>query len=413
MRLVYGLSIRIFSLGILVAARFNAKARLWVDGRKNWRSALQQKAIHKGEYIWFHCASVGEFEQGRPLIESIKEKQPEAKIALSFFSPSGFELRKDYPLADLVCYLPLDTGSNARDFMEILQPKAAIFVKYEVWPEFYRSIKQSGIPFILISAIFRKEQRFFKFWGGLFRDSLKTLDRIFVQDQNSVALLYSIGVDQVTIAGDTRFDRVIKISEEAQPIPLIESFIGSRKTLIAGSSWPKEERMVAELVKRLDRSWCFIIAPHEVDGAHIEQIEKLIGEEAQRYSRATLGEIPKARILILDNLGMLARVYRYADFAIIGGGFGKGLHNTLEAAVYGAPLAFGPNHQKFKEARELVSNGAAITRSTEDELTSAVKKLLSDPPALTLMREQSAGYVQSGAGATRGILSYLEEQGVG
>ena len=355
MRIIYGLFIQIYAMLIRVASNFNPKAKSWIDGRKDWRKSLNAQVKHPGEYYWFHCASLGEFEQGRPLMEELKSKNPQAKIALTFFSPSGYEIRKDYELADVIAYLPLDSKSNARDFLSILQPKLAIFVKYEIWPEFFFGIRDKKIPLVMVSAIFRAKQRFFKPWGAWFRKALNCPDYFFVQDEKSKELLHSIGIDNAKVSGDTRFDRVMKIAENSKPIPLIENFIDGRKAIVLGSSWPSEEDICVNLSHFLDESYCFIIAPHEIDDDHVNAILKKMGDSVILYSRAQSGELKSARTLVIDNMGLLSRIYRYAYFGIIGGGFGKGIHNTVEAAVYGVPLAFGPKHVKLRSFQTLVN----------------------------------------------------------
>jgi len=410
MRAIYALIIRGYGLILNLAALFHPKAKLWVDGRKDWRANLKNQVKFPGEYYWFHCASLGEFEQGRPIMEALKEQNPGAKIALSFFSPSGFEIRKDYELADIICYLPLDTANNARDFIQILQPKLAVFVKYEIWPEFFRGSRESKIPLLMVSAIFRPSQRFFKFYGGWFRKSLQCPEQFFVQDQQSANLLKSIGIVNATLAGDTRFDRVIKIAANTKPIPLIENFIGDRKAIVVGSSWLPEERISALLNEKLGEDYCFILAPHEIDEQHVNGILEMMGEGAIKYSSAQSRDLKSARTLVIDNMGLLSRIYKYAHFVVVGGGFGKGLHNAVEAAVYGVPLAYGPRHLKFNEAVELVRLKAGITADSPEKLTEVILDLLGKPEQLGEMADSSKAYVLAGSGATAKVMRYLSEK---
>lgn len=406
---IYSLFIRLYAFGIRLAAKKNEKARLWLKGRKNWRDELS--AFDGDGCVWFHCASLGEFEQGRPIIEAIKANYPSRKVLITFYSPSGYEVRKNYPMADHIMYLPLDTRKNARDFLRLLNPDLAVFVKYEIWPFFFQAMHHSKIPLLLISVHFREDQRFFRSWGGWFRKALRVPEHFFVQDEKSKRLLKGIGLENVTISGDTRFDRVVDIAQKARPIPTVEDFIADRYCLVAGSSWQAEERVFRQLTDLLDNKYCFIIAPHEINEQHLSEIEtRFSGELVVRYSKAQLGDIGTKRVLLMDNMGMLSRVYRYGIFALIGGGYGKGLHNTLEAAVYGIPLAFGPNHKQFKEALELLQNGAAISDESESNLVELIVELLNDEEEARKRGEAAKAYVHDRVGATQSIMNYLVEK---
>lgn len=370
---LYYLAIQAYGLLLGLAAVFHAKARLWVSGRKDWQGRLQA-AVHakQGDWIWLHAASLGEFEQGRPLLEALRKQYPEKRILLSFFSPSGYEMRKDYQGADYVCYLPLDTAKNAQLWMDILQPKMVFFVKYEFWYYYLKVVRQEKIPTYLVSGIFRPNQAFFKPWGGLFREMLEAFELFFLQNEASANLLQSIGFENTLIAGDTRIDRVLAIKAEAKSYPKVEKFIKNAPTLVIGSSWAADEQQYLPFIKDklLPNGWKIILAPHEVDKLHIQQLEnRLKGFSYQKYSELKDAKVEptEAKILIVDNIGMLSSLYAYAQMAYVGGGFGKGIHNILEAAVYEIPVFFGPKHKKFAEAEELLKLELAFeVRKTAD-----------------------------------------------
>ncbi len=324
-----------------------------------------------------HCASLGEFEQGRPVIEAIKKEMPDFKIILTFFSPSGYEIRKNYQNADIVCYLPADTPGNAEKFVNSIKPELVIFVKYEFWYNYISVLSRKAIPLFLISAIFRKEQHFFKWYGSFFRDMLKKFRMIYVQDQNSLDLLRGIGLKNVVQAGDTRFDRVMEIAGTAEIIPQLESFRGNERLFLAGSSWKKDEEIIAEYINKYPDRMKWVFAPHEIGSENIERLEKLFRVKCIRFSEFT-DESRDARVLIIDNIGMLSSAYRYAYIAAVGGGFGKGIHNILEPACWGIPVLFGPNHQKFREALELISLGGAKSFKNYNDFESILDGLLSD-----------------------------------
>ncbi len=352
--------------------------------------------------IWFHCASLGEFEQGRPLMEKLKSMHPEVKIFLTFFSPSGYEIRKNYTGADLVVYLPMDTPSNAKKFLELVRPDKAFFVKYEFWFNYLRELENRKISTYLVSGIFREEHHFFKSTGGWFRKHLSAFTHFFLQDEKSVELLNSIGYVNTTLCGDTRFDRVAETAKNTKQIDLIKSFAGNDKMLIVGSSWSEDEH----LVQRLKLAGLkLIVAPHEIDEKHIVSIEEQFAKIGLclRYSKANEDNVFDAKTLIIDNIGMLSSLYQYGSIAFIGGGFGKGIHNILEAAAFGLPVIFGPNYQKFAEAKELIKLGGAFSVTTISELES-VMKLLSDEQVLKTAGQISRMYVQGKVGASDKIL---------
>lgn len=410
MQFFYQAGIWCYGLFIKIASIQNAKANLWVTGRKNWRENLKQNLppSKQNKRIWIHCASLGEFEQGRPVIEAIKEQYPEIFIVLTFYSPSGYELRKDYNKADLICYLPLDTKQQANDWVNIVKPDMALFVKYEFWPNILLALQKAHIPTLFFSAIFRPSQHFFKWYGAWFRKVICKVDFLFVQNQESIQLLNTIGITQCDLAGDTRFDRVLQIATQIKPIAFVEAFVGSSLVMVAGSTWPEDEKLLAHLFARSKQKFKLIIAPHEIDNAHIEQIEKRFGEKSIRYSQANLETIKQAEVLIMDNMGMLSALYHYAHLAYIGGGFGKGIHNTLEAAVYGIPLLFGPKHHKFLEAKELIANGGAFVIENERSLFHNFDRLLGSEEG-DKSGMASKKYVADNIGATEKVIDLIKQ----
>ena len=409
MRLLYNIAIALYTIGIRLAAFFNPKARLWVTGRKNIFKKIEQAL--KGNtrsIIWVHCASLGEFEQGRPVIEAIKEQHPDTRIFLTFFSPSGFEIRKDYPGTDYIFYLPADTLFNARRFLKLVRPKLVVIVKYEFWFNYLRLLRKQQIPTLIISAIFRPSQHFFRWYGGWFRSKLKGISHFFVQNEQSAHLLHSIGIAQVTISGDTRFDRVATIAAKCKPFPLIEQFKGDSRLFLAGSSWPTDEALIATLYQS-NHQFKIIVAPHEVHEEHILNIERLFEGQSLRYSKATSQNITLKDVLIIDSIGILSNLYQYAYLAYIGGAFGKGLHNILEAATFGKPIIFGPNYKKFAEAVELIARGGAFCIHNAEELTDISTHLSEDEPAYDQASLQCSNYVASMKGATSLILLEIKK----
>ncbi|RYY57886.1 MAG: 3-deoxy-D-manno-octulosonic acid transferase [Chitinophagaceae bacterium] len=409
---IYNVFLFLFRTGIGIASLFNPKAKQWIAGRKDIFTRLEHAFREKPPVIWVHCASLGEFEQGRPLIEALREEYPSYKILLTFFSPSGYENRKNYQGADEIFYLPADSPSNSKRFLEIVNPSLVIFVKYEFWYYYLKKIKYRKMPLILVSALFWQKMSFFKWYGALQRKMLTRFDHLFVQDRVSQQLLAGIGLaDRITISGDTRFDRVAAIASTATRLPLVEKFIGqSRRVIVAGSTWPADEQLLAEVMADTDPEWKLIIAPHEIDGKHIEQVlERFPG--ATRYTDLEKNN-PTDRVLIIDNIGMLSRLYQYGYVSYIGGGLGKGIHNTLEAAVYGRPVFFGTVYHKFREAGELISAGAAFSVDSADGMMDRLKKFNHDPATWQHAGEQAAQYVLDNMGATKKILDYIEREGL-
>ncbi|MFT6997728.1 MAG: 3-deoxy-D-manno-octulosonic-acid transferase [Cryomorphaceae bacterium] len=398
---LYSLGIRLYGLAISIAALFQEKASKWKSGRKNYFQNLPQDM--EG-CIWIHCASLGEFEQGRPIIEALKEKTSQ-KILLTFFSPSGYEIRKDYQEVDAVVYLPLDTMANAKKFLDHFKPSTAIFVKYEVWHHFFREMQERSIPHFMISAIFRKDQIYFKSFGGWFLKTLKGVNHIFCQDENSEKLLLSNGVELVSVAGDTRFDRVKKMADSYTPVEKVEAWLNGRRAIVAGSTWPEDENLIAEFIDKAPEDVAFLIAPHEIKREKIDRLKKSL-PEADQYT--TWNSSDKAsRVLIIDTIGLLGRLYHYGEVALIGGGFGSGIHNTLEATVYGIPVVFGPKHEKFREAVGLKSLGAAFSVENQIDFESIMIQLLNDDSFRRKAGEKAKRYVDTHAGATEKILKEI------
>ncbi len=419
MRLLYNIAIGTYAWGVRFAAPFNSKASQMVKGWRNWRQEIPFEKLNGDKVAWFHAASLGEFEQARPVLEKFRKEYPDYKICLTFFSSSGYEVRKNYSQTDVVCYLPPDTRRNATDFVNRIKPDVAFFVKYEFWYNYLNTLKKRGTPTYLFSAIFRPSQYFFKWYGGWFAKQLQCYRYIFVQNEESLQLLNSVGMTRCTITGDTRFDRVNDIAKEAQQFPKIETFLygtsqinasSSTPTLVAGSTWEPDEANIKLFLSNYDKPLKVILAPHVIDESHLQQIEKLFGKEnCMRYSQLPEGNARQEQsILIIDNIGMLSSLYRYATFAYIGGGFGKGIHNILEAAIFGIPVCFGPNHKKFQEAVEMLKCGGARTFSTPDKLKEIMEQWLDNVESYNKSCEASKKYMQANLGATQCIIDKIE-----
>ena len=376
---------------------------MWVKGRRGWSSKLKDNFASGEKTIWFHCASLGEFEQGRPVIEMIKDKAPDIKIVLTFFSPSGYEIRKNYKLADYICYLPADTPGNASDFISIIKPSLAVFVKYEFWNNYISELRKKDIPLYLVSGIFRPDQHFFRWYGGFFRRILKKFTHIFVQDKRSSDLLQKIGIQNITIAGDTRFDRVNQIAAAAKTLPILEKFRDGEKLFLAGSSWRPDEEIIAGFINLDPGKMKWVFAPHEIEKSNIDRLEKLFKTDVVRYSEFN-EKSASARVLIIDNIGILSSAYRYAYIAAIGGGFGRGIHNILEPACWGTPVLFGPNYKGFKEAVDLISGKGAFCYRNPDEFKSIVNDWLADDEVYKFSSQMVIGYIRKNTGATEQIV---------
>ena len=405
MLLLYNFGIFLYKLLVTTVSPFNEKAKLFINGRKRILETIEKQIDSSKKHIWFHFASLGEFEQGRPVLEKIKHNYPEKKIIITFFSPSGYEIRKNYALADGVFYLPLDTKANAEQFIHLINPEVAIFTKYEFWHHYFKTLHQKQIPLVIISGIFRPQQAFFKWYGGFYRNILSYISHFFVQNIESLELLKGLNFSNVSLSGDTRFDRVAENARSPKSLPLIEKFCNISPVFIAGSTWPQDELLLKTLTERLTLShqWKVIIAPHEIDASNIARILKLF-PSALTYSQLTPDTIfTDQQILVIDNMGMLSAVYQYASIAYIGGGFGTGIHNTLEAAAFGLPVIFGPKYDKFQEAKDLLNLGAARSIGTAEDLSAAFEQLQKDKNTGSRAKK----YVADKTGSTAQIVKFL------
>jgi 3-deoxy-D-manno-octulosonic-acid transferase len=411
MKVLYNLGILIFSALVHFASLFNTRASLWIKGRKKWAEKIEEKINSGDRVIWVHCASLGEFEQGRTVIEAVKNELPQFKIMLTFFSPSGFEIRKNYDKADCISYLPSDTPGNAMKFINLVRPEYVIFVKYEFWNNYISELYKNKIPLYLISGIFRQDQHFFKWYGSFFKGMLLKFEKIFVQDQNSFDLLSGIGIEKVCLAGDTRFDRVIQIAGTARDIPELQHFRGNEKLFLAGSSWKQDEEIIAEYINNFPLRMKWVFAPHEIDRSNIDRLEKLFSVKTIRFSEYVENDA-NARVLIIDNIGMLSSAYRYAYIAAIGGGFGKGIHNILEPACWGIPVTFGPKHDKFREAVDLKHRGGAKSFNTFDEFKLIVDSWLDDEKSYRTSAGAAVKYVKENTGATGIIIKEITQKDI-
>ena len=412
---MYSLGIYLYALLVrLVAALGHRKARAMVRGQRDTWRILREKIDPTARYVWFHAASLGEFEQGLPLIERLRREQPSRKILLTFFSPSGYEVRKDYKGADVVCYLPFDSPTAARRFIKWARPEMAFFIKYEFWRNYIDVLSKKSIPVYSVSSIFRPGQIFFRWYGRKYARCLRRITHFFVQNERSVELLRSIGVqDNVTIVGDTRFDRVIDIRNNARPLPLVEQFTRAKEdsnaapfVLVAGSSWQPDEDILLDYVNR-HPDLRLVIAPHVVNDAHIQEIEQKLTTPALRYSQATLENVDDYRVLIIDGYGLLSSIYRYATVAYVGGGFGVGIHNVPEAAVYGIPVIIGPNHQRFAEAVALIANGGCKSIKNAEDFSVIMDDFLENPAHIAQAGSAAGDYIHQNAGATPVIYQHV------
>jgi len=405
MVILYNLLILILRAGFRIASIFHPKAKAFVKGRNGIYKRMEAAfGNNQSPVAWIHCSSLGEFEQARPLVEAIKKEYPSVKILLTFFSPSGYEVRKNYDKADLVIYLPWDTASNASKFVSIAKPTLAVFVKYEYWFHYTNVLKTKNVPILSISSIFRTNQLFFKSYGGFYRGILKNFSHFFVQNEVSLRLLRSIGIQQSSLAGDTRFDRVYEIVNRGEEIPIADKFKNGQQTFVVGSCWPEDFEVLAPLINQ--SSIKFIIAPHEISGDFIHKLEKSLAVKSVRYSQAQNIKLEDYQVLIIDNIGMLSRLYRYGEFAFVGGAFGKGLHNILEAACYGVPILFGnKNYEKFQEAIDLINRGGAFEVKDYSDFK-AKYEMLNIPENFLLACEVTKLYVAENLGATEKIMRY-------
>ena len=401
----YNIVIYLYLLGVAVYSLFNEKVRKMWRGERAAFGVLREKVDPNAKYVWFHAASLGEFEQGRPLMEQLRRERPDLTILLTFFSPSGYEVRKNYEGADIVCYLPLDTITNARRFLRTVRPVMAFFIKYEFWYNYLHILKHRGVPVYSVSSIFRPDQVFFKWYGRGYGRVLHCFTHFFVQNEQSRELLGQIGITDVSVVGDTRFDRVLQIKEQARQLPVVERFVGeSPKVFVAGSSWPPDEDIFIRYFRE-HPEWKLIIAPHVIGESHLQQIERLLeGRRVVRYTKASEG-VEAADVLVIDCFGLLSSIYHYGSVAYVGGGFGVSIHNTVEAAVWGVPVIFGPNNQKFQEAQELKACGGGLEISGYDDFARLMNRFTADEAALRQAGQAAGSYVTNKAGATPKILA--------
>jgi 3-deoxy-D-manno-octulosonic-acid transferase len=385
---------------------FNPKAWLWIEGRKNIFEKISKEVDSNLPSVWFHFASLGEFEQGRPVLEQVRHSYPGYKLIVTFFSPSGYELRKNYKNADHIFYLPLDTKQNAIKFLQLVNPTLAFFTKYEFWFHYFNELHKKKTPIVVISAIFRNSQPFFKWYGTLNRSILSFVDHFFVQDQNSKTLLNKINLTNVTVSGDTRFDRVAENARKPTEFEKVTAFCAGYKVFVAGSTWPDDEKLICKLFQRFP-DWKFIIAPHEIKEEKIASLFEIAGNTSiVRYSK--LNTASDFQVLVIDNIGMLSSLYQYADVSYIGGGFGVGIHNTLEAAAFGVPIIFGPNYHKFREAKALINLGVGFSIGNVSELN-LVMQTLKDDQKRKQVGDTARKYVLQETGATETIMKYIEK----
>jgi len=403
MRFLYNFFIWAYNFAIGIASLFNNKAALWVKGRRDIFQKIENSLNPNERIIWFHCASLGEFEQGRPLIEKIKKENKDYKFFLTFFSPSGYEIRKNYEFADYIFYLPSDSPGNAKRFVELVNPELVIFVKYEFWFNYFTQIKINNIPLYLISGVFRPEQHFFKSWGSWQRRQLKNISYFFLQDDKSAKMLRGIGIENVMVTGDTRFDRVSEILNEKADLPIIQNFKNNKTIFCVGSSWPPDEEIILDYFETIKPELKLIIAPHDISKSHINEIkEKFQDFDIAVYSEAKEDEdLKNKEILIIDSIGLLNKIYRYADIAYIGGGFGVGIHNLLEPAVYGIPILYGPNHNHFREAIEMSEGNGGFPIEAKEDYAATMKLLLNDSDFYHKNAKLAGDYIKSNTGSTQ------------
>ncbi|MBD1259647.1 3-deoxy-D-manno-octulosonic acid transferase [Maribacter polysiphoniae] len=404
---IYNLIAQITWFFLKIVAFFHPKIKLFVQGRKDTFPILQKTIDKKKDVIWFHVASLGEFEQGLPVMEKIKAEYPTYQILISFFSPSGYEVKKNTPVADAVIYLPIDTLDNAKRFIATVNPKLAIFVKYEIWPNYLKVLGDNNIPTVLISAIFRKDQIFFKWYGGIMRKALDTFTQFFVQDEKSVNLLKGIGLNNITLSGDTRFDRVAEILERDNKLPFMEQFKGTSPCFVAGSTWPEDEAIMLPFINETQSPLKFVLAPHNIKPEHITDLKKSITKKTLLYSEWENNDPSQFDVLIIDTIGLLTKIYSYSNIAYVGGAFATGLHNTLEPAVFGIPIIIGPDFSKFNEAKALVLKKGILVIKDRAEFDTTITQLLENPDYLRKTGQVNADYVNGNKGASIQIMAYV------
>lgn len=410
MRILYSFLTRISFIFIWGAQLFSPKMKLFVKGRKHVFSSLRANISEGDNVFWFHCASLGEFEQGVPIMEGLKKQFPDYKLVVTFFSPSGYEVKKNDPIGHAVTYLPLDTGRNARKFLDIVNPKLAVFVKYEFWPNYLFEMKRRDIPLLLVSGLFRNNQPFFKGYGGFMRKSLRAVDHFFVQDHESQRLLEEIGFDNVTVSGDTRFDRVSHQIEMDNRLDFMDSFLGDSLCVVGGSTWPEDETVLLPFINSSDANIKFIIAPHKIDASKIENFRKQLTVSSALYSEHDTAQLSQSKVLIVDTIGLLTKIYSYADIAYVGGAMGTtGLHNILEPATFGVPVVIGNNYDEFPEAIRLRQLAGLFSVSSPEECVSILSKLVTDKDFRSKTGMISGHFVNSNTGATQTIVDYVQK----
>ncbi len=410
MKYLYEFGLIIFRVLLITVSPFNSKAKLWIQGRKKLLNRVSSKigSEKNKKRIWFHVASLGEFEQGRPLIESIKKSYPEYVIILTFFSPSGYEIKKNYEFADYIFYLPDDTFKKARKFIDTIQPQMVVFIKYEYWYNYLMYLKKKAIPVYMVSAIFRKNHIFFKWYGFWYRRMLTAIKYFFVQNEESKRLLNNLGFDNVRVSGDTRFDRVAEIAEKVKELPLVKKFKNEKQILIAGSTWKPDEEILIDYINKQanNNGWKYIIAPHEIHESNIERLQQGLKRKTVKYSDADKVNVAEHEVLIINNVGMLSSIYQYGNIAYIGGGFNTGIHNILEPATFGLPVIFGTDYHDFQEAHDLIRLGGAFSIKNSKSFTKTIDKLITN----NLIKEKGGickKYVEQKKGATKKIINQI------
>lgn len=410
MQALYTFFIQMYGFAVSIAAHFNPKAKLWISGRKNWKNKMKQAISPDDKVIWVHCSSLGEFEQGRPVMEKIKKEFPYHKLAVSFFSPSGYEVRKDYQGADYIFYLPLDTPKNAKQLIKILHPEVLILVKYEYWYNLLKRLQKKDIPVIVISAVIKEDNLFFRPFGSWFRKIIAGIEHFFVQDNDSKNLLESIGIEKVTVSGDTRFDRVKEIREANARVEFIEKFKGNSKLIVAGSTWPDDEEILVKFInEKMPDDWKLIFAPHNIKEKEILSLSEKVIKKTAIYTKSDQNQIENSQILILDTIGMLTKIYAYSDVSYVGGGFTKtGVHNTLEPTVFGVPIIFGPNYENYFEAIDLLENQGAVRFIDQYDFDQKMTNLIENEDERKLRGNAAENYIQGKPNSTELIIDYLK-----
>lgn len=407
-RIIYNFLLLVSWWVLQILARFSTKIRLFVAGRRNAKKILRSNPLAGNRCIWMHVASLGEYEQGLPILEKLKSSYPNHKLVLTFFSPSGYEIKKNTAIADLVLYLPMDTSWNVNLFLNTLKPELALFIKYEIWPNYLHQLKRRKIPTLLISAIFSNKQVFFKPWGGFMRKSLKAITHFFLQDSNSQELLNGIGFNNTTVSGDTRFDRVSEILKRDNQLNFMENFKKEGLCLVAGSTWPEDEEILIDYINNTPENLKFVLAPHTIKPSHISKIKNGITKKSICYSALQNEDLSKMQVLIIDTIGLLTKIYSYADIAYVGGAFATGLHNTLEPAVYGVPVLIGPDYHGFKEAEELVENKGILVIKDRTGFESTMNLLVSNSNFRRGTGKINSNYIKENVGATEDVMALVK-----